>query len=55
MEKKLVCAFCGSNLGSIEKQKHDNPNYAEFRTCLGCGHQWAKGKWDWLQEQMKEG
>lgn len=48
--KDIVCNFCGGELGDVEKQDHSNPNFAEYRTCLKCGYQWAKEYWAWLAE-----
>jgi len=48
MPKDIVCNFCDGVLGDVEKQPHDNPNFAEYRTCLKCGYQWAKEYWAWL-------
>jgi len=50
----LRCNFCGGHLGAIETQKHDNPNFAEFRTCMKCNHQWAKQYWRWLKEMQEK-
>lgn len=47
----MKCVFCGGNLGATETQNHPNPDFAEFKTCLNCGHQWARGKWAWLKEK----
>jgi len=46
----MKCKFCGGNLGETETQEHDNPKFAEFKTCLKCGYQWAKAYWNWLKE-----
>lgn len=46
----MKCKFCGGNLGCTETQNHPSPDYAEFKTCLKCGHQWAKCKWAWLKD-----
>lgn len=49
----MKCSFCGGQLGAVEKQRHDNPDFAQYRTCLNCGHQWAKKYWKWLNEMEK--
>jgi hypothetical protein len=49
-EETLYCSFCGGKLGAIEYQTHDNPLWAEYRTCTKCGYQWAKNYWNWLKE-----
>jgi hypothetical protein len=46
--KDIHCNFCGGELGDVEHQVHSNPNFAEYRTCLKCGYQWAKEYWAWL-------
>jgi len=48
----IKCNFCGGELGDVEKQPHDNPMFAEYRTCLKCGHQWAKEYWAWLAKEQ---
>jgi hypothetical protein len=50
--KDIHCNFCNGKLGAVETQKHSNPNFAEYRTCLNCGYQWAKEYWKWLAEQQ---
>jgi uncharacterized protein with PIN domain len=53
--KNLKCTFCQGTLSDIvERQKHDNPEFAEFKTCMNCGHQWAKRYWPWLKEQEEK-
>ena len=47
--KKMNCKWCNGNLGEIKTQKHDNPDFAEFLTCLKCGYQWAKRYWGDLE------
>lgn len=51
-KQDIACHFCGGILGDIEKQEHPNPNFAEFRTCLTCGYQWAKDYWKWLAKEQ---
>jgi hypothetical protein len=50
----LICSFCGGYLGATETQEHDNPNFAEYKTCLECRYQWAKEYWSWLKKQQME-
>lgn len=47
-KKDIVCNFCGGELGDVKHQKHDNPNFAEYRVCMTCSYQWAKEYWAWL-------
>lgn len=51
-KQDIACHFCGGCLGAIEKQNHPNPDFAEFRTCLKCGYQWAKRYWKWLAKEQ---
>jgi len=51
--KDIMCNFCGGELGDVEHQKHDNPNFAEYRSCLKCGYQWAKEYWAWLAKEQE--
>lgn len=44
----ICCNFCGGKLGDVKHQKHDNPNFAEYRVCMTCSYQWAKEYWAWL-------
>lgn len=46
----LRCDWCNTPLGPTEYQPHDNPDFAEYKTCRGCGYQWAKKYWDTLRE-----
>ncbi len=32
---------------SLYKQDHDNPEFAEYLQCNGCGYQLAKKYWEW--------
>jgi transposase-like protein len=52
INKDIHCNFCDGELGDVEKQPHDNPNFAEYRTCLKCGYQWAKEYWAWLAKEQ---
>ena len=36
------CNFCSGNLGRVQHQKHSNPDFASYRSCIKCGYQWAK-------------
>ena len=51
----INCSFCGGHLGAIEHQDHPNPDWAEYRTCMDCGHQWAKKYWPMLRVMQQKG
>ena len=36
------------------KQDHDNPGFAEYLQCNGCGYQLAKEYWRWDLRRIKE-
>ena len=46
----MKCNFCGGTLGATQKQNHDNPDFAEYKTCLKCGYDWARAYWASLAE-----
>ena len=52
--ERLTCKWCGAPVGEVEKQEHDNPDFAEYRTCRDCGYQWAKKYWGELKPAERQ-
>ena len=42
---KMVCGFCDGALSGIKTQKHDDPDFAEYKTCVKCNYDWSKKYW----------